>query len=262
MRSTSPGSCVGTRLRRLAQDAGMPLSEFEDFLYDWCCSTGRPSPPDDSRTTLRSSTLPTRCGSSAKATDLRLSLAGPPDGSSTQAKRNMPGGEFFGCPVEDSAEGSITLRRVSAQLRDGRQLRNRPAALLRRGTVVDASADHQDYLLETLDTDPGARRLGELGIGCNPGITRYMGNVLLRREDRRLGPCRARIQLRRPRRHERVRDPLGPRRGSAERRPNRARRPHRPARRHLDDLTTTRTRLRACGSAGGSRGRGRRGRLP
>jgi aminopeptidase len=44
---------------------------------------------------------------------------------------------------------------------------------------VDASADtHEDFLLETLDTDEGARRLGELGIGCNPGITRYMKNTL------------------------------------------------------------------------------------
>ena len=47
------------------------------------------------------------------------------------------------------------------------------------GVVVDASAEaNEDYLIETLDTDPGARRLGELGIGCNPGITRYMKNTL------------------------------------------------------------------------------------
>ena len=49
----------------------------------------------------------------------------------------------------------------------------------RRGRVVDASAEtNEAYLIETLDIDEGARRLGELGIGCNPGITRYMKNTL------------------------------------------------------------------------------------
>ena len=47
------------------------------------------------------------------------------------------------------------------------------------GRVVDASAEtNEGYLIETLDSDEGARRLGELGIGCNPGITRYMRNTL------------------------------------------------------------------------------------
>ena len=47
------------------------------------------------------------------------------------------------------------------------------------GRVVDASAEsNEEYLIETLDTDEGARRIGELGIGCNPGITRYMKNTL------------------------------------------------------------------------------------
>ena len=46
------------------------------------------------------------------------------------------------------------------------------------GRIVDASADSEaDFLIETLDTDEGARRIGELGIGCNPGIDRYMRNV-------------------------------------------------------------------------------------
>ena len=45
--------------------------------------------------------------------------------------------------------------------------------------VVDASADaNEEFLIEQLDVDEGARRLGELGVGCNPGITRYMKNTL------------------------------------------------------------------------------------
>jgi len=89
---------------------------------------------------------------------------------------NMPGGEFFGCPVEDSAEGTITFAEFP-QVRDGRELRN-VRLRFAGGEVVDASADTEErFLLDTLDTDPGARRIGELGVGCNPGITRYMGNV-------------------------------------------------------------------------------------
>jgi aminopeptidase len=47
-----------------------------------------------------------------------------------------------------------------------------------RGRVIDASAGTgEDFLLRTLETDDGARRIGELGIGCNPGIRRFMKNV-------------------------------------------------------------------------------------
>jgi aminopeptidase len=89
---------------------------------------------------------------------------------------NMPGGEFFGCPVEDSAEGTIAFGEFP-QLRDGRQLRN-IRLRFSGGRVVDASADSdEEFLVEMLDADDGARRIGELGIGCNRGITRYMGNV-------------------------------------------------------------------------------------
>jgi aminopeptidase len=47
-----------------------------------------------------------------------------------------------------------------------------------RGRIVEATAaSGEDFLRETLDTDEGARRIGELGIGCNPGIQRFMKNV-------------------------------------------------------------------------------------
>ena len=47
------------------------------------------------------------------------------------------------------------------------------------GKVVDASAETEEaFLFELLDQDEGSRRLGELGIGCNPGITRFMKNTL------------------------------------------------------------------------------------
>jgi aminopeptidase len=158
----------------LAQDAGLSLAEFEDFLYgsvllDWPAEHARLSryaelfdAADEVRIV-------------GDGTDLRLSLAGRRM-EVDAGIGNMPGGEFFGCPVETSAEGTIAFTEFP-QLRDGRQVRG---ARLRfsGGRVVDASADaEEEFLIRVLDTDEGARRIGELGIGCNPGVTRYMGNV-------------------------------------------------------------------------------------
>ena len=158
----------------LAQDAGMPLGAFEDFLYDAVLL-------DWEAEHARLSKIATHFDAASEVrlvgegTDLRLSLAGRRM-EVDAGKGNMPGGEIFGCPVEDSAEGTITFAEFP-QLRDGRQLRN-VRLQFSGGKVTDASADTEEqFLLDTLDTDPGARRIGELGIGCNPGITRYMGNV-------------------------------------------------------------------------------------
>jgi aminopeptidase len=90
---------------------------------------------------------------------------------------NIPGGEFFCSPVEDSATGTIAFTEFPAVYL-GRELKG-IRLRFEGGRVIDASAEtNEEFLLETLDTDDGARRLGELGIGCNPGITRYMKNTL------------------------------------------------------------------------------------
>jgi aminopeptidase len=85
--------------------------------------------------------------------------------------RNMPGGEVFLCPLEDSADGAIAFTEYSAthlgRRFDGIRLR------FEGGRVVDASASRGEAdLISVLDTDEGSRRLGELGIGCNRGIPR------------------------------------------------------------------------------------------
>jgi aminopeptidase len=88
----------------------------------------------------------------------------------------MPGGEFFGSPVEDSAEGTITFSEFPAVY-----LGNEVTGIRLRfqgGRVADASAEsNEEFLISMLDLDDGARRLGELGIGCNPGITRHLKNT-------------------------------------------------------------------------------------
>jgi len=78
--------------------------------------------------------------------------------------------------VEDSAEGHI---RYDFPVCDGGREIDGIRLVFRAGRVVEASATkNQDYLLRMLDMDPGARRLGELGIGTNFGIQRFIKNIL------------------------------------------------------------------------------------
>ncbi len=111
----------------------------------------------------------------ADGTDLRLSVAGR-TWINSDGKRNMPSGEVFTGPLEDSAEGRIRFTIPSSP----RGVEVAGIELeFREGRVVDARADRgQEYLLATLDTDPGARLLGEIGIGTNIGIDRPTGAIL------------------------------------------------------------------------------------
>jgi aminopeptidase len=109
-------------------------------------------------------------------TDFRVALGGR-YGKVDAAGSNIPGGEVFYSPLEDSAEGEIVFCEFPAVYagREFSSIRLR----FESGRIVDAAADSNEaFLLDVLDTDEGSRRLGELGIGCNPGITRYMRNTL------------------------------------------------------------------------------------
>ena len=159
----------------LAQDADLPLAAFADFLYGACLLDWDAEGERMSRYAERFEAAD-EVRIVAADTDVRLSIAGRPF-KVDAGGANMPGGEFFTSPVEDSAEGEIVFGEFPAVYagRDVAGIRLR----FEGGKVVDASAEtNEDFLLEQLDLDEGARRLGELGIGCNPGITRHMKNTL------------------------------------------------------------------------------------
>lgn len=108
-------------------------------------------------------------------TDLRLSTAGR-TWLNSDGKRNMPSGEVFTGPLEDSAEGTITFR-IPSNVRGARVENVR--LRFERGEVVEATASlGQEVLDAQLAVDAGARRLGEIGIGTNPNITRPTGSTL------------------------------------------------------------------------------------
>jgi aminopeptidase len=112
----------------------------------------------------------------ADGTDLTLDVTGR-TWLNSDGRRNMPSGEVFTGPHEGSANGTVhftvptgppgvPVSGVRLSFQDGK--------------VVKASAEQgQDYLDATLETDPGARFLGEIGIGTNTGIDRATGKILL-----------------------------------------------------------------------------------
>ena len=114
-------------------------------------------------------------------TDLTLSVAGRKF-LNGDGKHNMPCGEVFTGPVEDSANGSIYFGipvAVAGREVSGVRLR------FEGGRVVEASAEKgEGYLHAMLDADEGARYLGEIGIGTNYGIRRATKNILF---DEKLG---------------------------------------------------------------------------
>lgn len=165
----------------LAQEADMSLPAFEDFVYAatfvdqpdpvacWQAQRERQQHLVDwlagkSQVTVRGPNV-----------DLRLSIAGRTFVNS-DGRRNMPSGEIFTGPVEDSAEGWIKF--TYPGIRGGREV-DGVELVFERGRVVHASATkNEEYLLSQLDSDAGARHLGEFAFGTNYQIQRFTKSIL------------------------------------------------------------------------------------
>ena len=165
-----------------ASEAGMSLSEYEDFYYGACLATDG----DPVTAWQRQSDEVNRLAEwiegkeevriTAPGTDIKLGVAGrhwiPCTGS-----HNMPDGEFFTGPIEDSVEGEVAFSFPATY--GGREVSG-VRFRFEGGKVMDASAERgEELLIEMLDSDDGARRLGELGIGTNYGITTGTKEILL-----------------------------------------------------------------------------------
>jgi aminopeptidase len=157
-----------------AQDAGMTIGQYEEFIFDavlrdWDAEGERMRRIADVFDGADDVQI------AGAGTDLTLSLAGR-SGSVDAGHVNMPGGEVFYSPIEDSATGTIEFSEFPAVYL-GTEVEG-VRLVFEEGKVVEATArSGEEHLVRVLDTDEGARRLGELGIGCNPGIQRYMKNV-------------------------------------------------------------------------------------
>jgi len=159
----------------LAQNAGMSLRSFEDFLYGACLldwdGEGRKMRRIADRFDAASEVRIVGAG-----TDIKIGLEGRP-GEVDDGHLNMPGGEVFYSPVEDATEGVVHFSEFPAVQEQDEAWGVR--MVYRDGRVVEASAERgEDVLFEKLDRDEGARVLGELGIGCNPGIQQHTKETL------------------------------------------------------------------------------------
>jgi aminopeptidase len=112
----------------------------------------------------------------AEGTDLVLDVEGR-TWLNSDGTRNMPSGEVFTGPHETSARGRIRYT-IPSSPRGGEEVAGIELEF-RDGLVVNARAERGDAVLQgALETDGGARRLGEIGIGTNTGIDRPVGNIL------------------------------------------------------------------------------------
>ncbi|MBM3315080.1 aminopeptidase [candidate division WOR-3 bacterium] len=164
-----------------AQEAGMSLGEYEDFVFN-ACLLDRPDPvqawQDLSTGQQRYVDFLDTVGRvriEGDGTELELSVAGR-KWVNSDGRANFPSGEVFTGPVEDSAEGRISFDVPAVY--GGRAVEG--ISLEFRGAmVVSARAKRGDEVLQALlGTDAGARRLGEFAFGLNHNISRATGDIL------------------------------------------------------------------------------------
>src|ERR687898_1764515 len=171
----------------LAQESEMSLEEYEEFVFE-AMALNEDDPvrfwhekAEEQERLIERLERAREVRIVGPETDLTLSIEGRRF-LNGDGKHNMPCGEIFTGPVEDSANGEIYFGvPVAVAGREVSGVRFR----FEEGRVVEASAEKgEEYLKSMLDADEGARYLGELGIGTNFGIPRATKNILF---DEKLG---------------------------------------------------------------------------
>jgi aminopeptidase len=164
-----------------AQDADMSLTEFEDFVYR-ACHVDKDDPVAEWQKLSRFQQqlvdyLQGKDQVVVKGPNVDLSLSiKERTFINSDGHKNMPSGEIFTGPVESSVNGWI--RFTYPAIYQGRQVES-IELWFEEGKVVKATAiKNKAYLLSVLDTDEGARYLGEFAIGTNDAIDRFTGSIL------------------------------------------------------------------------------------
>jgi aminopeptidase len=164
-----------------AQDAEMGLAEYEDFVYNACLGDVNDPIGYWKRFSATQQKIvdwlkgKKRVRITAPETDLRFSIEGRTF-INCSGHENMPDGEVFTGPVENSMNGQVYFSYPTIE--NGREVTG-VRLWFENGRVVKATADkNEDFLIKTLDTDEGARRVGEFAFGTNKGITRFTRQIL------------------------------------------------------------------------------------
>lgn len=158
----------------LAQEADMSLEEFEDFVYDATIQDWEKISQEENKLkeVLDNGKEVQIIG---KNTDIKFSIDGR-IAIKGDGRCNMPCGEVFIAPVEDSTEGYIEYSFPA--LRGGRMVEGIKLRF-EKGKVVEASAEKgEEFLKEMLEMDEGAKKLGEFGVGFNKNIQKFVKDIL------------------------------------------------------------------------------------
>lgn len=157
----------------MAQGAGMSTEAFEDFYFRVCLlDYGKLKPAMNALAKLMTRTREVRI--TGPGTDLRFSIEGIP-GIPCGGTHNIPDGECFTAPVKDSVEGVIRYNAPS--IYQGIAF-DKVEFEFKNGRIVKATSNNNKALKRILDTDPGARYIGEFAIGFNPEIKEPMRDIL------------------------------------------------------------------------------------
>jgi len=157
----------------MAQLAGMSTEAFEDFYFDVCTlDYCKLQPGMKALKGLMEQT--DRVQIKGPGTDLNFSIRGIP-AIICGGDRNIPDGEVFTAPVKDSVEGQITFNAPSiyqGTAFDGVRLN------FKRGKIAEATGNETKKLNKILDSDAGARYIGEFSLGFNPRVLQPMRDIL------------------------------------------------------------------------------------
>jgi aminopeptidase len=157
----------------MAQLAGMSTEAFEDFYFEVCTLDYRKL--QQGMKALKALMEKTdRVEIKGPGTDLRFSIKGI-GAVICGGDRNIPDGEVFSCPIKNSVEGHVTFNAPSiyqGTAFDGIRLD------FREGKAVDATSNNAAALNKILDSDPGARYIGEFSLGFNPYVLNPMRDIL------------------------------------------------------------------------------------
>jgi aminopeptidase len=157
----------------MAQGAGMSTEAFEDLYFDVCTmdyrKMARAMIPLERRMKKAD-----RVHLKSPGTDLKFSIKGI-GAKMCKGDRNIPDGEVFSCPVKISVNGVIQFN--TPTIYSGTKFEN-VRLEFKDGKVVQATANNTKRLNEILNTDAGARYIGEFSLGFNPYILNPMCDIL------------------------------------------------------------------------------------
>ena len=157
----------------MAQLADMSLEAFEDFYFD-VCTLDYAAMSEAMDALARRMAAADRVHIKGPGTDLTFSIKGMPQ-IKCAGRHNIPDGELYTAPVRESVNGKITYNTASVYM--GATFTDVTFTFV-DGRITEADANNRERLERILNTDEGARYIGEFSFGFNPYIKHPMRDTL------------------------------------------------------------------------------------